>query len=159
MIAEDHGFNQLVKEPTRIQGNTENILDLVYSNNSSSIYKTSVVEGTVNQSNVLVDVNIKPTLKRKVKRKVFLREKADTASISKALKDLFPVYESDTSDESVEVKWNWFQQKVHNIMDTFVLHKVTSSRYSLPWFSRVLRRQVRKNNVCIISLRRHKVTK
>ena len=143
-IAEDHGFNQLVNEPTRIQGSTENILDLVFSNNSSSIYKTSVVDGTADHGNVLVDVNITPTRKRKVKRKVFLREKADTASISKALKDSFPVYERDTSGESVEVKWNWFQQKVHNIMDTFVPHKVTSSRYSLPWFSRALRRQVRK---------------
>ena len=94
-IAEDHGFNQLVNEPTRIQGSTENILDLVFSNNSSSIYKTSVVDSTADHGNVLVDVNITPTRKRKVKRKVFLREKADTASISKALKDSFPVYERD----------------------------------------------------------------
>ena len=146
-IAEDLGFHHLVNEPTRIQGSTENILDLVFSNNSSSIYKTSVVDCTADHGNVLVDVNITPTRKRKVKRKVFLREKADTASISKALKDSFPVYESDTSGESVEVKWNWFQQKVHNIMDTFVPLKVTSSRYSLPWLSRALRPQVRKKQL------------
>ena len=64
-IAEDHGFNQMVNEPTRIQGSTENILDLVFSNNSSSIYKTSVVDGTADHGNVLVDVNITPTRKEK----------------------------------------------------------------------------------------------
>ena len=41
-MAEDHGLNQMVTEPTRVQGDTKNILDLVFSNNSPSIYKTSV---------------------------------------------------------------------------------------------------------------------
>ncbi len=40
-LSEEHGFNHLVNEPTRIHGNTASLLDLVFTNNSSSVYKTS----------------------------------------------------------------------------------------------------------------------
>ena len=157
-IAKDNDFCQLINEPTRIQGDTRNILDLTFTNNSASIYKSSVIEGVADHLNVLVDVNATPTRKRKVKRKVFLRDKADTASIFKSLKESFPAYEMETSGMSADVKWNWFQQMVHNIMDKHIPHKITSSRYNLPWFDRSLRRLCRKKqrlyNIAKASLRR-----
>ena len=44
MITE-YGFKQLVKEPTRTQGDAQNILDLVLINNQGVIKNINVVEG------------------------------------------------------------------------------------------------------------------
>ena len=143
-FSEDHGFSQLVTEPTRIQGDAESILDLVFSNNAPSVHKASVIAGVADHFVVLVDVNVTPTRKRRVKRKVFLRDKADVGEISRSLRDYLPEYKLETAEQSVECKWEKFHQKVHQIMDKCVPHKITTSRYNLPWFGRPLRRLCRK---------------
>ena len=143
-FSEDHGFSQLVSEPTRIQGETKNILDLVFTNNAPSVYKTTVMDGVADHLNVLVEVNVTATRKRRVKSKVFLREKADIEGISKSLRDFLPQFHLETAGQDVDCKWKKFHQKVHQTIDKFVPHKMTSSRYNLPWFGRALRQLCRK---------------
>lgn len=44
---------------------------------------------------------------------------------------------------SVDEMWDTFERSIHSIMDACIPHKMTSSRYNLPWFNRSLRRQSR----------------
>jgi len=44
---------------------------------------------------------------------------------------------------SVDKMWDTFERSIHSIMDACIPHKMTSSRYNLPWFKCSLRRQSR----------------
>lgn len=44
---------------------------------------------------------------------------------------------------SVDEMWDTFERSIRSIMDACIPHKMTSSRYNLPWFNRSLRRQSR----------------
>lgn len=56
-IIDDHDLSQHVKEPTRRNRNTQNILDLILSNNSNIIENVSVVPGISDHDIVLFTVN------------------------------------------------------------------------------------------------------
>ena len=45
---------------------------------------------------------------------------------------------------SVDGKWKVFVQNITSIMDDCIPHKLSSSRFNLPWFNRSLRKQKRK---------------
>ena len=49
----------------------------------------------------------------------------------------------NAESKSVDEKWNEFEHGVHRIMDAHIPHKMSSSRYKLPWFNRSLRLQSR----------------
>ena len=81
--------------------------------------------------------------KRNVKRKVYIKKKADCQRIKRELQSLAEAQASVIGDASVDEKWNYFEENIRRIMDTCIPHKMTSSRYNLPWFDRSLRRQTR----------------
>ena len=59
------------------------------------------------------------------------------------LKTLAEKLNTQYDNNSVEAKWNDFENSVRNIMDSCIPYKMTSSRYNLPWFNRSLQRQSR----------------
>ena len=89
-IMEEHGLTQHVRIPTHTQGNSSNILDLVLTNRPDLIKKTSVVDGVADHNTIVIDINISPKRKCRPKRKMFLRNKADNASILKHLDNFTP---------------------------------------------------------------------
>ena len=84
-IIDDHDLSQHVKEPTRRDTNTQNILDLILSNNSNIIENVSVVPGISEHDIVLFTVNTSCRRKKNVKRKIFIRKKADSTNIKEEL--------------------------------------------------------------------------
>ena len=82
-LVEEMGLYQHVNKPTRKQGKTENILDLVFTSNPEEVEELSVTDGIADHNSVVVDLHIAPTRKRPVKRKVYLRDRADVDSITK----------------------------------------------------------------------------
>ena len=82
---EEHGLTQHVRIPTHTQGNSSNILDLVLTNRPDIIKKLSVVDGVADHNTIVIDINISPKRKCRPKRKMFLRNKADNASILRHL--------------------------------------------------------------------------
>ena len=143
-VACEHGFTQLVQEPTRKQGETENILDLVLTNNDKIISNVQILPGISDHDMVFFYVNLACSKKRRIKCKIYMRKKADTTRIQEELQDLVNTFNERMIHESVEAKWNMFQEKITEIMDTCIPHKFTSTRHNLPWFGRTLRRQTRK---------------
>jgi hypothetical protein len=53
-------------------------------------------------------------------------------------------FDNVTQGKSVEAKWELFESTMQNIINNCIPHKLSSSRYNLPWFTRSLRRQTRK---------------
>ena len=52
-LVEEHGLTQDVTQPTRKQGATENIPDLVFTNNPDMVEKVTVVDGIADHSSVI----------------------------------------------------------------------------------------------------------
>lgn len=145
LIELTQGYNlmQFVKEPTRRQGNSSNTLELVLSNRPDIICNVSVEPGISDHDIVLFTLKSYCHKKRHVKRKVYIRKRSDDERIKLELKTLVEKLNTQYDNNSVEAKWNDFDNSVHNIVDSCIPHKMTSSRYNLPWFNRSLRRQSR----------------
>ena len=68
-----------------------------------------------------------------------MKKKADSDRIKEELQSFAEIRETSFKDASVDEMWDNFESHIHHIIP----HKMTSSRYSLPWFNRSLRRQSR----------------
>ena len=128
-LSVEHGLTQCVTETTRKQGDTENILDLVFTNNPDSIQKIAITDGIAHHFNVVIDLDDAPKVKRRVKRKIFIRKKADTDNIKKAM-DKFQQEYFDPVNQSLGVneKWEFIRDSLTSIMNRFVPSKMSSSR-------------------------------
>lgn len=80
-IIDKHDLHQLVREPTRRQLQTHNTLDLVLSNNRNPVSSIKVMPGISDHDIVLFTLNTRCRRKPSVKRKVYIRKKADSDRI------------------------------------------------------------------------------
>ena len=78
------------------------------------------------------------------KRKVYLRRKAHIDNIKSDMSNFCDFYLDNLLNASVERKWCRFAEAVKETMEKNVPHKITSSRFNLPWFNRSHRRMCRK---------------
>ena len=154
-IMEEHGLTQHVRIPTHTQGNASNILDLVLTNRPDLFKKLSVVDGVADHNTIVIDINISPKRKCRHKRKIFLRNKADNASILKHLDNFTHEYSVLNENITVNDRWNIVTSKVTDIINTCVPHFFTSSRHNLPWFTKNLKKLCkRKQRLYNLSLSR-----
>ena len=137
-LTQEYNLMKFVKEPTRRQGNSSNTLDLVLSNRPDIICNVSVEPGISNHDIVLFTLKLSCHKKRHVKRKIYIRKRLDNECIKLELKTLAGKLNTLYDNNSVETKWNDFENSVRNIMDSCIPHKMTSSRHNLPWFNRSL---------------------
>ena len=79
-----------------------------------------------------------------VKRKVYIRKKADSDRIRKELQAFTENFDKACEGKSLNDKWDEFELTMRHIIDNCVPHKTTSSRHNLPRFTRSLRRQTRR---------------
>ena len=87
-IIDDHDLSQHVKEPTRRDRNTQNILDLILSNNSNIIENVSVVPGISDHDIVLFTVNTSCRRKKKMSNaKYSLGKKPTLLALKKNLQN------------------------------------------------------------------------
>ena len=105
-IMEEHGLTQHVNVPTHTQGNSNNILDIVLPNRPDLIKRLSGVDGVANHNTILIDINSSPKRKCRPKRNIFIRNKADNASILKHLDNFKDEYFMLNDNTTVNDKWN-----------------------------------------------------
>ena len=74
---------------------------------------------------------------------IYVRKRGDTKRTKKELQE-FASYFEVMKNESVDAKWNMFEQRLTGIMDSCIPHKFTTSRHNLTWLNGSLRRQTRK---------------
>ena len=146
-IMEEHGLTQHVNVSTHTQGNSSNILDLVLTNRPNLIKKLSVVDGVADHNTIVIDINISPKRKSRPKRKLFIRNKADNASILKHLYNFKDEYYILSDNMTVNDKWNVVTSKITDIINKYVPHFFTSSRHNLPWFSTNLKKLCKRKQL------------
>ena len=125
------GLNQHVNKPTR----RGNILDLVFSNNTSLVQDINVEPGVSDHDIVIVNLDLSAKWKRQPRRKFFVRRRADEDQINTeldALKEQF----CSMGKASVQEKWDTFETKIKQIMDKHIPKKTAAKPGSLPWFNR-----------------------
>ena len=94
---------------------------------------------------VFVDADLRPVRQRQGRRQVFLYSRADMDTVKQDMNDFRRDYFStDPMTRPFSSNWNRFQHAIHTTMYNNIPQKTHSSRYTLPWFSRQLRRQHRK---------------
>ena len=111
------------------------------TNNKNIINNVRVIPGISDHDIVLFEVNLALRKEKPVKRKFYIRKRADNTRIKKELQEFVNDFEV-MKNESVDAKWNMFQQRltgIMTIMDCCMPHKFTTSRHNLPWFNRSLR--------------------
>ena len=106
-IIDDHDLSQHVKEPTRRDRNTQNILDLILSNNSNIIQHVGVVPGISDHDIVLFTVNTSCRRKKNIKCKMFIRIKAASTCIKQELTKL-SLHMDTRGFNSINEKWSCF---------------------------------------------------
>ena len=143
-MANEYDLEQLVKEPTRIHGNTRNILDLVFTNNNTIVNNVKIIPGISDHDIVFFTVNLAPKKKHLAKRKIYIRKRTDQEKLNQQLGSFAAQFESSTTNMSVDGKWKVFAETITSIMDDCIPHKLSKSRCNLPWFNISLRKQTRK---------------
>ena len=91
-ILDEHELSHVVQEPTRRQGNSQSLLDLVLANNTESIRKVKVVPGISDHDIVSFNLKVYCQRKRPVKRKIYIRKKADHDKIKQEFKKFSEYY-------------------------------------------------------------------
>ena len=85
-LAKDNYLEQMVIEPTRITEDTENVLDLFFSNNSSLVNRVEVIPGLSDHEIVYVESSLRPAKAQTPPRKVYIYNKADFSSMKAELR-------------------------------------------------------------------------
>ena len=142
-IIDDHDLSQHVKDPTRTDRNIQNILDLILSNNSNIIENVSVVPGISDHDIVLFTVNTSCRRRKDVKRKIFIRKKADSTRIKEELTNL-SLFMDTRGFNSIDDKWSCFEDNIYRIMDSCIPSKWTSSRHTLSLCNGSLKRLIKR---------------
>ena len=106
-IIDGHGLTQLVKEPTR----DDNIPDLVLTNNVNIINNVRVIQGISDHDMVLFEVNLACRREKPIRRKIYVRKRADTTRIKREMRDFANDFK-EIKNESVDAKWIMFQQRL-----------------------------------------------
>ena len=102
-----------------------------------------VFPGISDHDMVLFSVEISCRKKKNVKRKVYIKRKTSYSRIKKKLNESADSFMANSKELSVDEMWDTFERSIRSTMDACIPHKMTSSRYNLPWFKRSLRRQSR----------------
>ena len=154
--ANAYSFTQTVVSPTRTQTRTRpdsaggpytisNTLDLFLTNNILNITNTQVVPGLSDHDIVLVDADLRPTRQKQRRRPIFLYSRADTDAITHDLTNYSAdFFATDPHERPFLANWDSLKHAIHTTVENNIPQKIPSSRHSLPWFSRDLRRQHHK---------------
>ena len=119
-IIAEFGLEQLVREPTR----EKSILDLMLTNNPSVFSSVSVEPGISDHSIVVSDLSLMPRYRKKTKRKIFIRRKADLDGIKNHLRSFSESYFNELSSESIQTKWDSIQHAVTEAMENMFQRRV-----------------------------------
>ena len=127
-VAKDNFLEQMVSEPTRITEDTENVLDLSFSNNSSLVNRVEVIPGISDHETVYVESSLRPAKAQTPPRKVHIYNKADFPSIKAELRRKKEEFASMEPISSIQELWNKFRSMVSDLMTTYIPTKTLSGK-------------------------------
>jgi len=158
-IINTFSLSQTVLQPTRTQTitrpagaggpthhfTTSHTLDLFLTNNILNITNTQVVPGLSDHDMLIIDADLRPMRQKLRPRQIFLYSRSDSDSIKQDLTAYSTdFFSTDPHTRPLSSNWNSLKHAIHTAMNRHIPQKTLSSRYTLPWFSRDLRKQHRK---------------
>lgn len=148
-----HDLVQIVREPTRVQGTSKSVLDLVFLPRQLSECTVQVVEGISDHLLVSVCLHIVAPMKsnNSVKRSFKDYSRADDASIIEHLETCL----TDFTDTDVISLWCRFKDICNFCTDTFVPTKHKLVNRQTPWMTREiihLKRKIKRLKKQCISI-------
>jgi len=140
-VINDHGLEQLVRDPTR----KDNILDLLLTNCPHEVFRVEVIPGLSDYDAVLAEFDLCPVKIRQKPRPIALFHKADWDSISLSMEStrvqLQTIYDGNASSS---VMWDTFRDSITSSVKKFIPHKVASNKNGNPWIDTKLKRLLKK---------------
>ena len=141
-IINDHNLTQLVNRPTR----DKNILDLCLTNTPDAAGLVQVDGGISDHDMVIVQANLKPVVSRPPKRKLFQYSRGDFTSIDE---DMCCFYQQTfgsalDAQHSVNELYCSFKRALFSSIEKNIPSKMSSTRYSYPWISQSIKREINK---------------
>ena len=142
-IAEEHGLQQLQKEPTRLN----NVLDLLFTTYPDLVENVQVSSGMSDHCVVTAEVNVNPRAYKKPPRKVYMFKKMNVTQMKQDALDFKDHYLNHTSDANhIDVNWTTFKTKVSEILSDNVPTKTIKEKWDVPWMNSSIKRLIRKKH-------------
>ena len=146
-IAKDNYLEQMVIEPTRITEDTENVLDLFFSNNSSLVNRVEVIPGISDHETVYVESSLRPAKAQTPPRKVYIYNKADFSSMKAELRRIKETFISLEPVSTAQELWYKFSSSVSDLMTRYIPTKMLSGKkIKKLWINRKLKAQMRRRD-------------
>ena len=147
-MLDDHGFTQVVKEPTR----GDNTLDLFLVSNPTLVTDVSVIPGISDHDCPIITITRCPTRQKQERRKVYIYSKADWEKFANFMEGVGEEIGYKLESCSVNEAWVIFKSGIEKGMAEFVPQKLTSKKDDLPWITnkikRIIKRRDRLNKKC-----------
>lgn len=144
-VTNDLHLSQMVLEPTRRCDTTANILDLLFVSKPDLVSNVSVSDGLSDHDVVLATFSYNLKYNNTPYRKIFDFRRGDQDAFLQDMRSFSTQFLSTNPDErSVEENWGLFKTSTLNIAAKHFPQRTVKHQHSNPWFSRELRRRVRK---------------
>ena len=136
-VAKDNFLEQMVMESTRITEDTENVLDLFFSNNPSLVNRVEVIPGISDHETIYIESSLSPSKAKTPPRQVFIYNKADFTSIKAKLRRVKEEFLSMEPIATTQELWNKFRSTVSDLMTKYIPTKILSGKkIKKPWINR-----------------------
>ena len=106
---------------------------------------------------VLLRINVRSKRFSRPPHKVYLYDKADMVTFRKDISNGATEFFVNCSNKSLEENWSFFKDTIIKSADKHIPSKMTSTRNSLPWISRAIKRQMRRRDYLLKKARRSSV--
>ena len=94
---------------------------------------------------VQLDTNIRATINKKPRRRVFVYKKADWGSIAEDIKNFEQdFFENSPEEKTVNENWEAFKNNINSTLENNIPTKLTKDFRDLPWMNRRIKRLIRR---------------
>jgi hypothetical protein len=149
-IVNDNFLVQVVDQPTRIQGNTANTIDLFLTNNPTLVNKVDTLPGISDHEAVFLEISVRPKLNKQPRRKVHLYNKADWEGFKSHISKFASTF-NRRRHTSVQDMWSSLQNELNTAIAKFIPTKLSSPKQQHPWVPKLLKKMIRKRDYSYIS--------
>ena len=122
-ISQDYGLIQIVDEPTRTTQQTENILDLFFTNHPDMVNRHSVIPGLSDHDIPIRDISTRIILNKKKPRRIYQYKKGNMQGLVSDLDDFAEAYctkYSGNNSNSINNMWTEFKTGIVTSMDKHI---------------------------------------
>lgn len=143
-ITLDHNLDQVVDQPTR----GDNILDLLLTNNKTSLSKLSILPGLGKSDHDIVyaEIDVAPNRTKKPPRRIFQYKKAKWGDFKDKLLTLFDDMSQTSSTTSANDLWEALKVTLQQGMAQHIPQRTVSPKHRLPWVSHDIRKLLQHRN-------------